>query len=62
MATSTNLLLQVILSGGATRLPCVIKKVQDYIGNNAEILSSISADEVIATGAAKQVGGQLVVS
>ena len=48
-------LIQVILSGGGTRLPCVAKKIQSFVGSTTEVLSSISADEVIATGAAKQV-------
>jgi len=35
-------------------VPCVVKKVQSALGN-AEINSSIPADEVTAVGAAKQV-------
>lgn len=35
-------------------MPCVVKKVQSALGN-AEINSSIPADEVTAVGAAKQV-------
>lgn len=47
--------LQVVLSGGATQLSCVTKKIQDYF-TNAEFCSSIPADEVMAVGAAKQAG------
>lgn len=47
-------MLQVILSGGSTKLICVSKKVQDFF-SNAEVFSTIPADEVITVGAAKQV-------
>lgn len=49
-----NPFVQVILSGGSTKLNCVSKKVQDFF-SNAEIFSTIPADEVITVGAAKQV-------
>ena len=45
---------QVILSGGGTKLQCVIKAIQDKF-RSAEISNSIATDEVIAVGAAKQV-------
>ena len=55
----TPLLLQVIFAGGATKLPSVNKKVQDFFPK-AEFFSTIPADEVIAIGAAKQVGHALI--
>ena len=44
----------MILCGGTTKIPILQKKMKDSFPN-ADILSSISPDEVIAIGAAKQV-------
>ncbi|XP_067936403.1 heat shock 70 kDa protein 14-like [Watersipora subatra] len=44
---------KVILSGGGTKLQCVVKKIQD-IFKDAELYDSIATDEVIAFGAATQ--------
>jgi molecular chaperone DnaK (HSP70) len=46
---------RVILSGGTARIPRLQKAVAD-IFPNAQMLSSISPDEVIALGAATQAG------
>ncbi|KAJ8302030.1 hypothetical protein KUTeg_021017 [Tegillarca granosa] len=44
---------KVILCGGGAKIPLVQKKITDYL-KNAEILNSITPDEVVAIGAAKQ--------
>lgn len=45
--------MQLILSGGATKIPKLQQAVRELFPD-AELLSGISPDEVIATGAAKQ--------
>jgi len=45
--------VQLILSGGATKIPKLQQAVRELFPD-AELLSGISPDEVIATGAAKQ--------
>jgi molecular chaperone DnaK len=43
---------RVILVGGATRMPIVMRKVQEYFGRAAQV--RINPDEVVALGAAMQ--------
>lgn len=45
--------MQLILSGGATKIPKLQQAVRELFPD-AELLSGISPDEVIATGTAKQ--------
>lgn len=46
---------QVVLAGGCARTPKVRQMLDSYFNGKAEILSSISPEEVIATGACLQV-------
>ena len=50
---SENEVDKVILSGGTSKIPKLQKSISDMFPN-AELLSSINADEVIAVGAANQ--------
>ena len=43
---------EVILVGGSTRIPAVVKKVEDFFGKQAN--KSVNPDEVVALGAAIQ--------
>ncbi|KAF6039214.1 hypothetical protein EB796_002484 [Bugula neritina] len=52
---SKDQIQKVVLSGGGSKMPCVSKKVQDYL-SNAEVHFTLPADEVIAIGCAKQAG------
>lgn len=49
-----NVVIQVILCGGCTKVPSLQQQLAEYF-SGAELLSSIAPDEVIAVGAAKQV-------
>ena len=51
---SPDLIQEVVLAGGSTRIPLVRQKVAEYFGK--EPLSSIDPDEVVAMGAAVQAG------
>ncbi len=45
---------EIILVGGMTRMPLVLKKVEEYFGKKPNI--SVNPDEVVALGAAVQAG------
>ena len=46
---------QVVLTGGCSRTPKLRQLLETFFSGNAEILASISPEEVIATGACLQV-------
>ena len=46
--------VQIVLCGGGTKIPKLRDAIQDKLPN-ADMLSSISGDEVIVLGAARQV-------
>lgn len=45
---------EVVMVGGMTRMPLVLKKVEDYFGKKPNV--SVNPDEVVAIGAAVQAG------
>ncbi len=49
-----NAINEVILVGGMTRMPLVVKKVEEFFGKKANM--SVNPDEVVAIGAAIQAG------
>jgi len=49
-----NDIAQVVLVGGQTRMPAMIKFVEDYFGKKAN--ATVNPDEVVAAGAAVQAG------
>jgi len=48
------IVVQIVLCGGGTKIPKLRDAIQDKLPN-ADMLSSISGDEVIVLGAARQV-------
>lgn len=51
---SANDIGEVVMVGGMTRMPLVLKKVEDYFGKKPNV--SVNPDEVVAIGAAVQAG------
>lgn len=51
---STGEIAEVVMVGGMTRMPLVLKKVEDYFGKKPNV--SVNPDEVVAIGAAVQAG------
>ncbi len=51
---STKDIGEVVMVGGMTRMPLVLKKVEDYFGKKPNV--SVNPDEVVAIGAAVQAG------
>lgn len=45
---------EIVMVGGMTRMPLVLKKVEDYFGKKPNV--SVNPDEVVAIGAAVQAG------
>lgn len=45
---------EIVMVGGMTRMPLVLKKVEDYFGKKPNV--SVNPDEVVALGAAVQAG------
>ena len=50
--------IQIVLCGGGTKIPKLRDAIQEKL-SNADMLSSINGDEVIALGAARQVSQHL---
>src|SRR3989339_873554 len=46
---------EVVLVGGQTRMPMIVKKVEEYFGKKPSV--EVNPDEVVAVGAAVQAGG-----
>jgi molecular chaperone DnaK len=51
---STADIAEIVMVGGMTRMPLVLKKVEDYFGKKPNV--SVNPDEVVAIGAAVQAG------
>ncbi len=51
---STGDIAEIVMVGGMTRMPLVLKKVEDYFGKKPNV--SVNPDEVVAIGAAVQAG------
>lgn len=51
---STGEIGEIVMVGGMTRMPLVLKKVEDYFGKKPNV--SVNPDEVVAIGAAVQAG------
>jgi len=51
---STSDIAEIVMVGGMTRMPLVLKKVEDYFGKKPNV--SVNPDEVVAIGAAVQAG------
>ncbi len=42
----------IVLAGGASRMPCIQRMVEDLVGGSVPVLKDVSADTAIAVGAA----------
>jgi molecular chaperone DnaK len=51
---SANEIGEIVMVGGMTRMPLVLKKVEEYFGKKPNV--SVNPDEVVAIGAAVQAG------